>query len=204
MRSSTKKVFFKDYVFNVWGDVYEPAEDSFLFAENLIVDDGARVLDVGTGCGILTIIAAAKASLVIALDINPYALRCAKENARLNHVDDKIFFVQGDLFTPIKSEAKFDLILFNAPYLPSETFDSRSWLERAWAGGVDGRTIINRFIREVSEYLKKGGRVLLMQSTIAGVEETFQSLASVGLKAKTVATMDLPFFETIVLIEAKN
>ena len=44
-------------------DVYEPAEDSFLFAENLDVEKGAQVLDVGTGCGILGILAAEKAAL---------------------------------------------------------------------------------------------------------------------------------------------
>ena len=81
-----KRVHFGNYVFNVWENVYEPAEDSFLFAENLDVEKGAQVLDVGTGCGMLGILAAEKAGNVVAVDLNPYAVRCAKENAALNNV----------------------------------------------------------------------------------------------------------------------
>jgi len=86
MPSPSKKVFFADYGFHVSGNVYEPAEDSFLFAENLAVKEGEIVLDMGAGCGILGIIAAEKAAKVVAVDINPYAVRCAKENAKLNRV----------------------------------------------------------------------------------------------------------------------
>jgi release factor glutamine methyltransferase len=53
MSSPSKKVCFRDYVFHVYENVYEPAEDSFLFAENLAVEKGEVVLDMGTGCGIL-------------------------------------------------------------------------------------------------------------------------------------------------------
>ena len=102
MPSPIKKVFFEDYVFFVSENVYEPAEDSFLFAENLVVKEGDVVLDMGTGCGILGVVAAEKAAKVVAVDVNPYAVRCAKKNAKLNGVSNKIFFVQGDLFTAIR------------------------------------------------------------------------------------------------------
>ena len=84
-----KRVHFENYVFNVWENVYEPAEDSFLFAENLDVEKGAKVLDVGTGCGMLGILAAEKADHVVAVDLNPYAVGCAKENAKLNNAGGK-------------------------------------------------------------------------------------------------------------------
>ena len=86
MPCPSKRIHFGDYVFDLYDDVYEPAEDTFLFAENLDVKEGERVLDVGTGCGLLGILAAKKAWNVVAVDLNPYAIRCAKENSDLNGV----------------------------------------------------------------------------------------------------------------------
>jgi release factor glutamine methyltransferase len=199
-----KKVFFGDYVFYVSENVYEPAEDSFLFAENLRVKKGDFVLDMGTGCGILGIIAAEKASKVIAVDLNPYAVRCTKDNARLNNVCDKMYFVIGDLFTPIKMRKKFDLILFNAPYLPSEDIKDDSWLGHAWSGGVAGRQIIDRFICAAAKYLRRGGNIFLMQSTLSGVNETLRNFEENGFEANVVAERYLQFFETIVLVKAER
>jgi len=203
MSSSNRRIFFANCVFQVGENVYEPAEDSFLFAENLQVREKEKVIDMGTGCGILGILAAAKADEVLAVDINPYAVACAKENAKLNHASGKIFFAQGDLFGPIRDGEKFDLILFNAPYLPSEKGEESSWLDRAWAGGVSGGDIINGFIREAPKYLKHDGEILLMQSTLSNVEETFRRFKERGLTANVVAKRDLPLFETIVLLKAK-
>ena len=203
MSYSVKKAFFGDHVFDVWTDVYEPAEDSFFFAENLTVRDDEGVLDMGTGCGILGIVAAEKASKVLAVDINAQAVRCSKANAKLNSVAGKMFFVQGDLFAPIRTGEKFDLILFNAPYLPSEPCESQTWFGRAWAGGTNGRAIIDRFIHEVPRHLEKDGRVLLLQSTLADINKTLKILEAEGLETRIAAKLDLPLFETIVLIEAK-
>jgi release factor glutamine methyltransferase len=203
MPSSGKRVYFNDYVFNVWENVYEPAEDSFLFAENLKVQENETVLDVGTGCGILGIIAAEKASAVVAVDVNPYAVRCARENAKLNEVQNRIYYVQGDLFTPFNECFKFDVVLFNAPYLPVDDNETGSWIERAWVGGATGRQAIDRFIAEAPRHLKQMGRVLLMQSTLADVDETLRRFTDYGISARVVAEQTFPFFETIKLVEAK-
>jgi release factor glutamine methyltransferase len=203
MPLSAKRVYFGDYVFNVWENVYEPAEDSFLFAENLNVQETETVLDVGTGCGILAILSAKTASAVVAVDVNPYAVRCAKENAKLNNMQNKIYYVQGDLFTPLSQRSKFDLILFNSPYLPADEGETDSWIGRAWAGGATGRRVIDHFITKAPNHLNQTGRVLLMQSTLANVDETLHRFADYGMSARVVAERALPFFETITLIEAK-
>jgi release factor glutamine methyltransferase len=198
-----KRVYYGNYMFFVDENVYEPAEDSFLFAENFQVEAGAAVLDLGTGCGILGILVAEKARAVVAVDVNPYAVRCAKENAAFNNVRGKMAFVQGDLFTWLSPKTKFDAILFNAPYLPVDKSEADSWIERAWAGGVSGRQVIDRFISEVPRHLKLTGHVFLMQSMLADIDETVRRFADCHLTARVVAECALPFFETVVLIEAR-
>ena len=202
MPSPVERVHFGKYVFDVWENVYEPAEDSFLFAENLTVEKGAHVLDVGTGCGILGVLAAEKAAAVLVVDLNPYAIRCAKENSVLNNLDSKMAFMQADLLTAFDENAKFDLILFNAPYLPAAECEAETWIGRSWAGGVNGRQVIDRFISQAQPHLETSGRVLLMQSTLANVEETICKFGEHTLEARVKAERKLPFFETLALIEA--
>jgi release factor glutamine methyltransferase len=95
---------------------------------------------------------------------------------------------------------RFDLILFNAPYLPTER-ENTSWLERSWAGGETGRDITDRFINEVSEHLSPNGQILLMQSSLSDIDQTAQRCVTMGLNPKIITRRSLPFFETIMLIE---
>ena len=203
MPSPTNRIFFSEYVFDIFEEVYKPAEDSFLFADNLIANEDVAVIDMGTGCGILGIIAAGKGAKVLAVDINPWAVQCTKKNASLNHVSGKMLCVQGDLFSPIRKDARFDVIMFNAPYLPSERDEECSWLERAWSGGQSGRQTIDRFINDTPKHLKPNGKLFLLQSSLSDISETFHRLAGKNLRGTIVAEKTLPFFESVILIEAE-
>jgi len=197
-----KKIWFKDRVFFVFDDVYEPAEDTFLIAKHLRVS--GYILEIGTGCGILSILAAHRVTRVVATDINPSAARCARLNAEIHGVSEKIDILVGDLFSPIKENCTFNTILFNAPYLPDEKkgeWKSKSLIDYAWSGGKDGRKIIDRFLREASKHLKPGGNILLIQSTLSDTEKTMRELRRLGLQAEVIDELKT-FFETITLIEA--
>jgi release factor glutamine methyltransferase len=198
-----KKAFFKHYVFVVDAHVYEPAEDSFLIAEKIEVTEEETVLDVGTGCGILAVLAAKKAKTVVAVDINPHALECARRNAEANGVKEKVDFRQGDLLQPIKTDERFSVILFNSPYLPSEPDEEKSWIGKAWAGGPSGRAVIDRFIADAPNFLADGGRILLVQSSLSDVNQTLEMFKEKNLQELVVAHVKVPF-ESIVLIEAKR
>jgi len=202
MKSSRKQVSFNDLTFQIFRNVYEPAEETFLAADNLIANEEDTVLDMGTGCGILAIIAAQKAKKVVAVDMNPYAVRCARKNAEINRLADRIDIRNGDLFQPVHNGEKFSLIIFNAPYLPSTPEEMRSWLGKSWAGGPTGRQLIDRFIIEAPDYLKRNGRILLVQSSLANIDKTFRKFRDVGLEAHLIAEKKVSF-ETIVVIQAK-
>jgi release factor glutamine methyltransferase len=203
MHSPIKRVWFQNLKFDITEDVFEPSEDSFLFAENLDAHFGDTVLDLGAGCGILGIIAAQRAKSVLAVDINPYAISCAKQNASLNHVQAKMGFLRSDLLSALSVDALFEVILFNAPYLPSEPREIETWIGRAWAGGATGRDVVDRFIPQAAVHLKPSGRVLMLQSSLTGLELTIQKFQDCGLTAHVKAETKLPFFETIQLIEAE-
>jgi len=198
-----RNVFFKGFVFSVDEQVYEPAEDTFLLAENLKVEENDVVLDMGTGCGILAVLAAEKAKKIVAVDINPHAIRCAEKNAGINGVEGKIEFRLGNLFQPITPDENFSLIVFNAPYLPSKPREEEGWIEKAWAGGTNARKTIDLFLINAPKFLAPKGRILIVQSSLSDIKQTLNMFGDMNLKAEVNAWVKVPF-EKIVLIEARR
>ena len=200
--SNIKKIFFEDKVFTVFDGVYEPSEDTFLIAENLAISVDDEVYDIGAGCGILSVLSATKAKKVVTVDINPYAVECTNYNAKVNEVSGKLEVIRGDLFGPLRKSCLFDVILFNAPYLPTECEKPSGWIDYAWSGGKKGREFIDRFIVHISKHLKPEGRILLVQSTLSDVNETLEKLRKQGFNVSVIAEKKVAF-ETITLIQAK-
>jgi release factor glutamine methyltransferase len=203
MKSWTRQVVYGNLVFQVFKNVYMPAEDTFLAADNMRVSYDDAVLDMGTGCGILAIIAAQKAQKVVAVDLNPYAVRCTIWNVKSNKLSNKIDVRRGDLFKAVHKNEKFNLIVFNPPYLPTIEDEQRSWLDKSWAGGPTGREQIDRFLQETTHFLKSGGRLLLVQSSLSDIEETLQQFRKLRFETKIVDEKKVAF-ERIVLIEASH
>jgi len=190
-----KKVYFNSLSFIVDEGVYEPSDDSFLLAKNCPNAQG-DVLDVGTGCGIGAIVACAAngKNRAIGTDINEGAVENAKENARMNGVDGRCSFIRGDLFESV--EGKFDLILFNPPYLPTKNEDG------AWDGGKDGRKVIDRFLEGFGEHLKQDGRLFMIDSSLDNTEKTVGKLEKKGFSVRVLEKKHV-WFETISVLEAR-
>lgn len=138
--------------------IYSPGEDTFLMLDALsnIPVEKKEVLDVGTGSGILGLFAALNGATVTATDTNEQALKRAREAAQTLGVSLKA--VVSDLFSSVGG--RFDLVLFNPPYLPSSSRE-----DRAVDGGKEGASITRRFLKKLQEHLKSDGSALLLLSS---------------------------------------
>lgn len=173
--------------------VYQPAEDSRLLAETAAerVGDGDLVLDVGTGSGHVAAVAEDAGADVVGVDLNPLACRDAR--------DSGIPVVQANLTDPFR-DGVFDAVLFNPPYLPTPPEDERDdWMEYALSGGEDGRAVIEPFLDGVGRVLAPAGRVLLLVSTLTGLDAVVEYAAKRGLSAEEVAAESHPFERLVVL-----
>jgi len=143
--------------------VYTPEADTWLLldAARVEVKAGDRVLEIGTGSGLIAA-ELAQVTGVVATDINPHAVLCARQKG--------VDVVQSDLFCGIRST--FDLIVFNPPYLPTQPEERiNDWLEHALDGGLNGRVVIGRFAGQAGRVLAPGGRILLLISSLTGLPE---------------------------------
>jgi len=125
------------------------------------------VLDLCTGCGPLALSAARElpACRVYATDTSAAALFRARENARLNNIEN-VLFLKGSLYGPVRGRV-FDVILSNPPYVESSEIDSlqpeiRLYEPRAALdGGPDGLEFYRKILRAAPAHLKPGGAVIL-------------------------------------------
>ena len=179
--------------------VYEPAEDSFLLAEAALeeADSGMRILEIGAGSGFVSAVLRAnvKGIRVLATEINPHAARCAKANG--------VEVIRTDLFRGLKPEnqkASFDLILFNPPYLPTSKEEKvPGWLNYAFDGGASGRETLDRFLDEVRNYLRPGGKILVLISSITGLEAVKEKMEKLGFEVDVVGRKKISFEELLVV-----
>lgn len=156
---------FNDKPFIVIPHVFHPSHhwSGTFLAKYLAVKQGDHVLDMGTGSGIQAICAASVADKVLALDINPYAVKCAKINAIMNDLSHKVEVRQSNLFENVKENEKFDLIIFNFPFFH---VNPKNVEEHAYFGGKDGN-VMRAFYRDVGKHLKPEGKVQIIFSESA-------------------------------------
>lgn len=190
-------------------EVYSPSEDSWLLEECILKENlvGKKCLDLGSGSGIQSVaLFKAGASEVLSVDINPLALIETKKkvNSFLNgqkknnktqipgHTQKYIGARKSNLFSSVKE--KFDFIVFNPPYVPSEEI---KWVDLD--GGEKGRVIIDKFLPEVKKHLKRKGVLLLLLSSLNKPNEVSSILKKDGFSVKVISKKKLFFEELVVL-----
>jgi len=171
--------------------IYQPAEDSYLIEKQIKkYAKNKSVLDMGSGSGILAKSAIKnKALSVLAVDINPEAVKHLKKN--------NIPCVKSNLFSNIKE--KFDLIMFNPPYLPRDKREDKQ-SQLATTGGKKGDEIILKFLKQVKKHLNKKGKILLLLSSLTPKDKILFLLKNQNLKHKKIAEEKL-FMESLEVWE---
>ncbi len=177
-------------------EVYSPEEDSFLLSsvirekvpKILVRNSQFKVLEIGVGSGV-QLVALLKSGIlkknIFACDINSEAVRHCK----------KLGFncIQSNLFEKIKG--KYDLIVFNPPYLPENAYEPED-SRLATTGGKKGGEIINKFLIQTKNHLSKQGKIFLVTSDLT------KGINWNGYRKKLLAKQKL-FFEEIYVWEVK-
>ncbi len=180
------KFLGREYI--VYPNVFSPKYflDSEFFAQNIPINNGDEMLEIGCGTGVIAINSLFRgAAHVVAIDINKDAVANTKENAKLNKIENKIRILQGDIYSPLSANDKFDVIFWNVPFGYIER-EAKSVLEKSiFDPHYDS---ISRFIIEAKKYLKKEGRVIIGFSNVLGKAELLQDiLKKANFKTKLVA-----------------
>jgi methylase of polypeptide subunit release factors len=173
--------------FIVWPGVFNPAVfrtgsylANFVARTPLLCAQakGHSALDVGTGCGILGVFAAIRGYRVTAIDVEPHAVSCARANAILNRVDEKMCVVEGDLFAPVQGQA-FDVVLFSLPKFRGKPATS---FERA----LKSPDVIERFAAGLPLALKPDGIALFVLTSHGDPQGMLAALLRTGMAVERI------------------
>ncbi len=174
---------------------YVPGEDSLMLLEQVRKYAYGDVLDVGTGSGIQAIAAAGKAKSVVAVDIDGDALEEARRSAKKEEA--RIHFARSDLFSNVKK--KFDVIIFNPPYLPQD----RGIVDPAIYGGEKGYETIQRFLSAANGFLKENGIILLLFSSLSKKEKVDSFIENAALEKELLDEKSF-FFEKLYVYKIEK
>jgi release factor glutamine methyltransferase len=127
---------------------------------------GKSVLEIGSGSGLLSLVAARERGIVTAIDISDAAVVATRENARRNGYSGQITVLHSDLFRNSElSMAQFDVIFANPPFFAGQPSENADF---AWMAGED-YSYFRRLALDLRRHLKPDGRAYIILSTDADI-----------------------------------
>ena len=198
---------FMGLVFRVNEHVLVPRQDTETLVEEAlkVLKDGDRVFDLctGSGCILLSLLKLTKADGVSGMgaDISEEALEVARENARMLCLDAD--FIQGDLFENIPSGKKFNVIVSNPPYIPTDVIGGLQDEVKlhdpyiALDGKEVGLYFYRRIIKESISYIKDKGWLMFEIGHDQG--EAVKSLMKEAGYSKICVKKDLTALDRVVI-----
>ena len=173
-------------VFKIAEGVQPPKAGSLLFCRSLSFRAEERVLEIGTGVGLAAVLAARAGCHVVATDIVPAAVECARGNALLNGVAERMDVRLGDCYEPVP-RLGFDLVCASPPQMPTPPGRERDDpVAAADNGGIDGWQLLHRVIEGVDRHLAPGGRLVFTIFAFLGVKAAFAKLHAAGLEPSVI------------------
>jgi len=174
------------------GEVHEATPYSLFLAEHIPEMEGQTVVDLGTGSGILGIVARLQgATRVYVLDINPEAVAIAMENAARNGVQEGFVpLPTGSTMLPLPEGVAVDHIICNPAQLPMRKSGK---VGDPFFAGDDGREMIEKLIRETPSWLSPRGRLIMTHTSLADLPRSTRLMESIGLEPRVVAERQLEF-----------
>jgi len=179
--------------------------ESALRAVRFCKSDPVRLLDIGAGSGVVAVSARLENQDIdiTASDISPEALRVAKLNAGRFEVDERIRFVESDLFDAFDSSDKFDIIVSNPPYISDRQYEEvepevKADPTLALLGGEKGLDVITKLIDRAPDFLTRPG-FLMFEIGFDQANEVFSMVKKDGRYLECSLIKDLSDIDRIVI-----
>lgn len=201
---------FKEYSLDIPARVYLPSDDTDLLLE--VIEEKItkanknykKAIEIGSGNAFLSLAIYGNVKELYSTDINPIVIDYLL-NVKERYNLEKMKVVYSNLFDSIDETEKFDLIIFNPPYVPTEELsededlDEINGYDLAVNGGIEGREIIDKFIEQLPNHLLEKGECYLLISSLNNPIEIIENLKHKKLNAEIIGSKKLFFEELFVL-----